>query len=499
MVTTENSESDLEFEHWLGALTRRARVFIIVIVLVLALGLVTAFLRPPSYEATADVVVAQPPAAGLLDPSSTATPNLLTELKTAQSTQVTQEAKKVLKTGVKVTVTADPAANSLSFTAKGPTPAGVAAGANAYARAFVAVRKARLTAQYDSVINDLRQAITANDRELAKVSSSSPTDTTTLRILRAQGAAYQDTLERLKVAAVLGGPISARLVEPATIPKAPSSPSIVRSVIYSLVAGLFLAMGAVSLLEFRDKSVSGPRMARRLSGAPVLAMITPAEHPRGRRERQKVRSISSAIAEVGSSPRDAPRSGDWEVIRSLRATITSLMEDSPRILQVTSSAADDGAAGVATDLAISLALGLHDTILVELAPRPGAEREAIPTHPSDGLQEVLSGNLSPLNPVLAIPGVEHLRVLRGELDDNTADVTYPALGRALERFLETSSYVVVHTPPVLSSSAPLNLANIVDATVVCVRTRSTLRTDLVQVSEMLSLVEPGILGLVMTS
>ena len=497
MTVRNAADSNLEFQHWLSSLTRRAPVFLAVLFAVLAVGAVTATFRAPDYEATADVSIGRPPTVVLLDPTTT-TPDLPAELKAAQDAEVVQLAATDRAPGADVEVSIDEASNSLLFTATGPSAGPVADAANGYARAFIQLREARVADQYASAAEDLRAAISLVDQRLAALGPRSPTTAASRQSLRDQRGAYQAALERLEVAAVLGGPLRAQLSEPASPPSEPSSPSLLEYLAYALLAGLFLAAGMIALLEFRDKSVTGSEAARSMSGVPVLATVSGGSR-RWSKKRRSTSGISAqdGVAATGNVMLDDPRSTQAESFRSLRATLTSLMKRASKVVQVTSAAEDDGAAAVATNLAIALAQSGESTVLVDL-DRHVVELPFEQASNPPGLDVLFSGTSSLSESLWTVRGVAHLRVLQAGEDDSDDVLTHPALGPTLRQLLERSSYVVMLSPPVLSSSVTLHLAPFVDARLLCVRPGSTLTPDLEKVSDTLTLVEPGVLGVILT-
>ncbi|MEV5411479.1 Wzz/FepE/Etk N-terminal domain-containing protein [Thermopolyspora sp. NPDC052614] len=224
---------------------------------------------PDKYTATAQVLVT---ATGVQDQPNQLGPrqreslNLDTEAQIAQSAVVTGRAAEKLGTRdieeirrhVTITVPPNSAILSISFTDATPTAA--AAGAQAFATAYLANREATAAQALAAQQRLLAAALRDADKDLDVVTSSLPTLTkgsaehldATQRhgILDRQVAALTARADALKTTAITPGVV----ISPARPPEAPSGPGLPLFVGSGLFLGLLAASATAVLREGRSRA-----------------------------------------------------------------------------------------------------------------------------------------------------------------------------------------------------------------------------------------------------
>jgi succinoglycan biosynthesis transport protein ExoP len=226
-------------------------------------------IMPPQYTATAQVLVT---ATGVQDQPNQLGPrqrenlNLDTEAQIAQSTVVTAKAAEKMGTRdieelrrhVTITVPPNSAILSISFTDSSPEMA--AAGAQAFATAYLANREENaervLAVQQRLLTAALRDA----DKDLAGVAASLPTlakgtaehmsATQRQAILNRQIASLTAKSNALKTVAITPGTV----ISPARPPAAPSGPGLPLFAGSGLFLGLLVGAGAAVLREGRSRA-----------------------------------------------------------------------------------------------------------------------------------------------------------------------------------------------------------------------------------------------------
>jgi capsular polysaccharide biosynthesis protein len=249
-------------------LRRRWPIFLLLLAAGAGGGVVSLLAAPPAYTAFAQVLVV---ATGPQEQTNQVTSrqreslNLDTEAQIVQSTVVAKKAAKVLRSipgPVEVSVPPNTSVLQISYTAG--DPAAAAAGANAYARAYLAYRSesftGALTAQLKVLLIKLKQV----NAGLAKVAATLPglakgTAERTIalqqqNVLSRQSHTLTAKYDAFKTVAVIPGSVISDAVAP-TEPSAPSPPLHLGG---GLMAGLLSGVGAAWL---RDRL--GTRLRRK--------------------------------------------------------------------------------------------------------------------------------------------------------------------------------------------------------------------------------------------
>ncbi|SNT41631.1 Chain length determinant protein [Streptosporangium subroseum] len=249
-------------------LRRRWPIFLVLLAAGVGGGVVSLLAAPSAYTAFAQVLVV---ATGPQEQTNQVTSrqreslNLDTEAQIVQSAVVAKKAEKVLKSipgPVEVSVPPNTSVLQISYTAG--DPAAAAAGANAYARAYLAYRSesftGALTAQLKVLLIKLKQV----NASLAKVAATLPglakgtaERTVALQqqnVLSRQSYTLTAKYDAFKTVAVIPGSVISGAVAP-TEPSAPSPPLHLGG---GLMAGLLSGVGAAWL---RDRL--GTRLRRK--------------------------------------------------------------------------------------------------------------------------------------------------------------------------------------------------------------------------------------------
>lgn len=232
-------------------------------------GAVIHAVIPESYTATAQVLVTptgvqdQP---NQLGPRQRENLNLDTEAHIAQSAVVTSRAAEKLGTKdidelrrhVTINVPPNSAILSISFTASTPTAA--AAGAQAFATAYLANREATATQTLAAQQRLLAAAIRDADKDLAEVAATLPTlakgsaehlrATRRQTILNRQVATLTARSDTLKTVAVTPGIV----ISPARPPDAPTGPGLPLFAGSGLFLGLLVGSGAAVFRDARSRA-----------------------------------------------------------------------------------------------------------------------------------------------------------------------------------------------------------------------------------------------------
>ncbi len=189
-----------------------------------------------------------------------------------------------------------------------------------------------------------------------------------------------------------------------------------------------------------------------------------------------------------------------EAFRRLRSSLQFLNTSSGvSSLIVTSSAPAEGKSLTSANLSISLAQNGSRVVLVSAdLRRPSLEKLFGMEANRPGLSEYLS-NTAELN-AEKVPGIENMWLIRsGRPPANPGELLnsdrFEQMIKELER--ENVEYIVVDTPPVLSTADAVSAARYVDGVIVVVDTERTETADLLQVRADLERSGSKLLGAVM--
>lgn len=167
-----------------------------------------------------------------------------------------------------------------------------------------------------------------------------------------------------------------------------------------------------------------------------------------------------------------------EQVRALRNRLVAMNPDGePKTLVVTSAVRDEGKTVAALNLAMAFAeLERHQVVLVDAdLRRPSCERY-LNLNPGPGLADVLQGRL-PVDKALRSTGHRGLQLLGpGTRVANPAEALATSrLDELLRRLKESHQYIVVDTPPALSSTDAGVLSARADGTLLVVRLEHSLK------------------------
>ena len=235
--------------------------------------------------------------------------------------------------------------------------------------------------------------------------------------------------------------------------------------------------------ESVDRRVGGQHPADEIANAPILGAIGEA----------------SDMAKRPLVTQD-PGSPYAESFRQLRTNIRSLSLRYPaRSLVVTSSVTGEGKAATATNLAIALAQGESDVVLIDADLRNPGIADLLGLPPEIGLSSVLVGDVSLDDALRSWRGNLPLRVLTsGPLPPNPSEVVGSArMAELIRDLVRTGAIVILDTPPLLLSTDPAVLAHVTDGALLVTRFRSTRADELSVGASALRTAGATLLGLVL--
>jgi capsular exopolysaccharide synthesis family protein len=481
-----------------------------VVVVVTGLVVTLSYQQTPKYSSEARVLVRSEESA--ISPEEQSL-NIQTEREIALSTAVADIAAKQLPLQE---VPNDPEALAqelsvelleeteiLEFSYTHTAPVVARERAQAFAQAYIDFRRQQLRRSAATSAESLEQEISILDRRLNLVGEriGETVNEATIQRLRAQETTLlnlllQKELERAELADV---PAAGSIIQPAELPRSPSSPNHLVDGVFGLLLGVGAGIGYAALRLRRDERIPSQDRLEDYLGAPVLGTVS---RIGGRRKRSLLVTSSNASPELA------------EEYRILRTNLLSVAEGRVHTIVVTSARPGEGKSVTAANLALVIARPGRRVALVSGDLRNHRLSELFGLGASPGLTDVLVGKY-PLERVLVetspnlelVPGgspvyVEHDIGSRG-VHTATPDPAHllgsPRMAELLTVLTGRAELVIIDAPPVLDMADTLSLVPLADGVLFVADGRRTVHGPLARARKQLDHVNAHILGVVVNN
>ncbi|MEA2704200.1 MAG: tyrosine-protein kinase [Actinomycetota bacterium] len=499
----EDSGTELELRDYLRVLSRRKMIVIFTVLVVVGASILMSVLQEPVYQGTARLLLQARASESPFDPSTgqRVDPDraLVTEIEVLKSQLVQEEVRRQLGSAPKVTASPLGRTDVVTVSAESTDPKRAAAVANAYATAYINLKRKQSVDGLLTAGKEIQEKITSfqkqiDDLDAQVAAAASPNQAAIRESLSAQRSAlveqqalFRQTLDKLTVDANLatGG---AQLVGTALVPTVPIKPTPARSAVLATVVGMLLGVGLAFLVEYLDDSIKTKEELERVAGmVPVLGLIPSVDKWKTGEEAWLV-------------SRDEPRSLPAEAYRTLRTATQFVAIDRPMgTLQITSPSAGDGKTTTLTNLGVALATAGQRVILVDCDLRRPRLHQFFGLSNETGFTSLLVGDM-PISAVLQqAPGVRRLRVLpSGPLPPNPSELL--SSERTAEVFAALraeADIVLIDSPPVLPVTDALVLFRQADAAIMVFSARKTTRKQASTALQMAQQVDAPLVGAVL--
>lgn len=482
MVETD-AVAELDLRSYLSALKRRRLVVFATTALVVAAALAWSWTERPRYEARARVLIAADTgsvfraAAPVLDPNRV----LQTELLVFDSPQLRAAVRQRAGHAPGVSVRQVEQTDVIEVVASSRSPVDAAAMANAYAHAYVELRRDEAVAnvvaaaeQLQAKISDLQRQIDAAQRER----QASLID---------QQALFRQKLDQLQVDGALQSG-AARLISEASRPRSPVAPGRLRIGLVALVFGLLVGIGVGLAVEYLDNSLRTVEDIHRVApGLGVVGLI-----PAVREWKSKDDAFLVSIR--------APTSPAAEAMRTLRTSLAFLaLEHDVSVVQVTSADIGEGKSSVVANLGVALARVGRRVVVVDCDLRRPRLHRFFELDGEVGLTSVVAGEADLAAAVRPAPSLPRLLVLpAGPAPPDPSELLSSSrLAEVVEALRAQGATVILDCPPVLPVADALAIAPLADATIVVCRAGRSDAKRLVRALDMLRQVRAPLAGIVL--
>jgi succinoglycan biosynthesis transport protein ExoP len=269
-------------------------------------------------------------------------------------------------------------------------------------------------------------------------------------------------------------------------PDRPSAPKSLQTMAAASAAGVFLGLLLVYLLHLNDETVQSGGDIRRLTGLPCFALIPEI----GRRERGHLGMDEYAARR--------PQTVFAEQVRALRASL-ALSANRPLVVAVTAARPAEGKSVMTLSLGRSAQVSGERVLAVECDVRQPSFQRLLGRPPAPGLMDILRGHID-WHTVVQDDPVTGMHIIPAGKPGG--DIPGYFLSDEMRRFLaevrERYDLVLLDAPPVEAVTEARIAASLADATVLCVRWRSTRGATLLRVLEMLRDAHAKVIGTIMT-
>lgn len=497
------SPAPLLLRDYLSILWSRRKILLAVLITTVTVALVYSVRQTPAYLSSSQVIVF----AARLDPNQPAAAtgyvNMDTEEQVANSTPVAElAAKRLMRKGLApaaTSATRTEGAETITFTSEGSDPTSTQASADAYAEAYLQLRQEGLLRDlelarepYETSLEGIKRSMEKIYRDLSMTNDEPRRSVLTSRL---QGL----WLERTNLIEELNGLPSpenvhaGEVIQTAAYPESPASPRHLRNGALALMVGLALGIAAAFLRDRLDERVRGRAELELHSRAPVLAFI-----PRISSERANSKPI--ALSE--------PTSEGSEAYNALRVRLVHIAEQrSLKTIIVTSSIPGEGKTSTVANLAVSLARTGKNVVMVSAdlrRPRlhqyfDGEGNQYLHGQGQWGLTDVLHGYQTSAEAVFPTNTSNVWLVDTGprtESDGASALLGSDRMRDLLSDLRDFADFVLVDTPPLLTSSDAVAIAPLTDGALFVVDPRLVERSVVEQARQELQLSGGPVIGVV---
>lgn len=504
---------------YLSVLRRRWIIIVGTVAVVVALVAARDLSTTPVYQASTQILLQPTRSESIFQPGVVtidATRAIQNELKVINSLSVRTAVREAFGAPVSISAASGGEDDVIILSATDTDPEEAARKVNVYAETYQAARLeaivddlARSKEVLQQQVNDFQTQIDEVNEPLAEIDErilNTPVDTQeyaelvleresiNTRVqaqrseLESQLSDYQQRLQILQLSERLTTTGGVQILNPATVPSSPISPTIVRNLVQAALIGLFLGIGLALLIEQVDDSIrSSSDLERAVRGLPLVGLIPMDE---GWRNKDQPRV----------SMRAAPMSATAEAYRGLRTTIQYMALHRPMgVVQVTSANAREGKTSTTANLAFAFAEAGMQVAVVGCDLRRPRTHSFLGVDGSIGMTSVLLGELSLDAALQQSPLHPNIRVLpSGPRPPNPSELlSLDRTSNLIRSLLDQHAIVFLDCPPVLPVTDSLVLSRTVDASLFVARANVTSKRQAKRAIERLSQVDSPLIGTIL--
>ena len=275
-----------------------------------------------------------------------------------------------------------------------------------------------------------------------------------------------------------------RVVDPAEVPRSPSSPNVSSNVRVSLLAGLLLGVGLAFCFEYLDTRIKDPDEIKTMLGLSLLGMVPAFD----RKDVVGPPLIGNGVPSAFS-----------EAFRGIRTNLLfASAAAGPKTVLVTSTGPGEGKTLVASNIAASLAHSNTRVLLIDADMRRPKTHEIFGVTPEPGLSNVLVSKAKASDAVRSTLTPNLWLLPSGKLPPNPAELLGSARFQEFIRSLdEHFDWVIIDSPPVMAVTDPGVLAHIATGVVFVIGSEMTSKWTARTALGQLDAARPNYLGAIL--
>lgn len=313
-----------------------------------------------------------------------------------------------------------------------------------------------------SKLDTINKSIEEETRKLFELNKKMIEYSSLKREVDSSKSLFESLLKRIKETEVAKElqTTNIRIVDLAIVPKGPFSPNRKRDIQMGAMFGLFLGLGLAFLIEYLDSTVKTAEHIEMYVKLPFLGYV-----PSALKESRTQKDIDLICHK-------APRSRVAEALRSIRTSlIFSSPEDRPlKTLLVTSASSQEGKTTLSLNLGIIFTQTNERVLILEGDMRKPRIAECFGINDKEGLSSYLTGTSSLDNAIKETPIPNLFLLPSGHSPPNPTELLISTKTRTLLEELKLRyDRVIIDSPPVLTVTDTVILANMVDGVIDIIR------------------------------
>jgi non-specific protein-tyrosine kinase len=256
-------------------------------------------------------------------------------------------------------------------------------------------------------------------------------------------------------------------------------------ILQGFFVGLMVGVGVVLLIEYVSDTVKTKEEIEHITNVPTLGTIG-LIHPHNTYEEMLVAMHD-------------PESANSEAYRLLGTNLEHVTtESSIRTLVVTSSTPMEGKTVTAANLALSLAQGGWQVILVDMDLRRPTLHKLFQQPNKNGVAATIQeSNQNMLTYLVPVADKLHLMTSGHAPSDASAILRSPRIVELIEELKSHADIIIIDSPPIMAVADPILIARIADAILLVVKARATKLSVLRQTAEIIEKSGAKLLGTVL--